>query len=52
VESSRGGGSAGSGLGLSIVKAIIERHGGSVGLTSTAATGTTFWLRLPAVPSA
>jgi two-component system sensor histidine kinase BaeS len=39
---------AGSGLGLSIVKAIIERHGGSVSVRSERGGGTVFTLVLPA----
>jgi len=42
-----------SGLGLSIAKAIIEHHGGSIGFdTKTepqSETGTTFWFELPVV---
>jgi signal transduction histidine kinase len=34
VDSSRTSGPAGSGLGLSIAKAIIERHGGTIAVTS------------------
>jgi two-component system sensor histidine kinase BaeS len=37
----------GSGLGLFIVKAIVEAHGGSVQLDSTIGEGTTATLRLP-----
>jgi signal transduction histidine kinase len=38
---------AGSGLGLSIVKAIVERHGGRVAATSVPGQGTTFEIELP-----
>lgn len=37
------------GLGLSIVKRIIERQGGTVGYTPAAGGGSAFWLRLPVV---
>jgi len=37
----------GSGLGLALVQAIIERHGGQTGLRSRAGQGTVFTLRLP-----
>ena len=36
----------GSGLGLSIVKSILEAHGARYGVLSQEATGTTFWFRL------
>lgn len=42
VDASRGARAGGSGLGLSIVKAIIEKHGGTVNVHSTLGTGTTF----------
>jgi two-component system heavy metal sensor histidine kinase CusS len=35
------------GLGLSICKAIVERHRGEISVTSTAGLGTTFTVRLP-----
>lgn len=38
---------AGSGLGLSIVKAIVERHGGRVAALSVPGEGTTFEIELP-----
>jgi len=37
----------GSGLGLALVQAITERHGGQVGLRSRSGQGTVFTLRLP-----
>jgi signal transduction histidine kinase len=39
----------GSGLGLSIVKSIIEKHNGSVQVTSVEGQGSTFTIRLPLV---
>lgn len=40
-------GIAGHGLGLSIVKAIVEAHGGTVGVTSAPGAGATFWFTIP-----
>ena len=40
----------GNGLGLSIVKRIIEAHGGRVTVETTVGTGTTFTLHLPVAP--
>lgn len=37
----------GSGLGLALVQAIVERHGGQTSLRSRAGQGTVFTLRLP-----
>jgi len=39
--------SGGSGLGLSIAKAIVERLGGTIGFESSAGAGTTFYVDLP-----
>ena len=47
VDASRGGVETGSGLGLSIVKAVIDRHRGAVAVVSSPG-GSTFELRLPA----
>jgi PAS domain S-box-containing protein len=38
----------GAGLGLSICKAIVTQHGGTIGAQSEVGTGSTFWFRLNA----
>jgi signal transduction histidine kinase len=40
----------GVGLGLSLVKAVVERHGGRVAVTSSPGAGSVFSLSLPAAP--
>ncbi|HEY3347377.1 MAG TPA: PAS domain-containing sensor histidine kinase, partial [Nitrospirota bacterium] len=37
----------GTGLGLSVVKSLVESHGGSVSVTSKLGVGSTFTIRLP-----
>lgn len=49
-DPSRARASGGAGLGLAIVAAIVESHGGTVGVDSGAGRGTTFEVRLPVGP--
>jgi len=37
-------------LGLSIVKGVVEAHGGSVWVESEVGEGSTFWFSLPMGP--
>ncbi len=48
VESSRS--SEGAGLGLALVKSIVDLHGGSANIQSEVGRGTTVTLRFPAAP--
>lgn len=42
----------GIGIGLSVVRSIVEAHGGSVGFANRRGGGATFWFELPAVNDA
>jgi two-component system sensor histidine kinase MtrB len=43
---------AGSGLGLFVVRRLVEAHGGSISLRTSLGTGSTFEVRLPSLGSA
>ncbi len=47
VEASDSKEKGGVGLGLAICKAIIEKHGGMIGVESEIGRGSNFWFRLP-----
>jgi signal transduction histidine kinase len=52
VRGTSEGAGGGSGLGLAIVRAVAERHGGSVELSESDAGGARFTVRLPALSAA
>jgi two-component system, OmpR family, sensor histidine kinase BaeS len=52
ADSGRSRQAGGFGLGLSIVKAIVDAHGGEVRVSSAVGTGTTFEILLPLSPAA
>lgn len=50
VDEGRDRATGGTGLGLAVVKAVAERHGGQVSLRSTVGSGSTFTVSLPYPP--
>jgi PAS domain S-box-containing protein len=51
VDASDSKSKGGAGLGLAISKAIIDQHGGTIGVESEEGRGSTFWFRVPRVTS-
>jgi signal transduction histidine kinase len=47
LESDRGSPAGGGGLGLTIARAIVEAHGGRMGIESSPGQGSLVWLTLP-----
>jgi signal transduction histidine kinase len=50
VDSSRARATGGTGIGLSIAKAIVEAHGGVISAASQPGRGTEFLIHLPVSP--
>ncbi len=46
-----GRGPRGTGIGLAVVKALVEAQGGRVGVAPAAGQGSRFWFELPGAPA-
>lgn len=51
VDAARSRDTGGSGLGLSMVRSVVQAHSGSVTVESVIGRGSTFTIRLPAIPA-
>jgi signal transduction histidine kinase len=51
VDKARSRRQGGAGLGLALVRSIVEAHGGGISVKSTVGQGTTFTIRLPLSPA-
>jgi signal transduction histidine kinase len=50
LDTSRARATGGAGIGLAVVKQLVEAHGGRVGVRSVVGAGSTFYFTLPTMP--